>query len=144
MRFPDDEADLYRRFVVRQPRKVSTDHVVKMDGRLWETPRGLGDGWVEVTRHVLDGRLWVVHEGRMVELAELDPHANATDRRGTVDADRPLSSEGVPTTAASLAYDQDFQPLVDADGGFPETDDPQNPQDSQNPQDPPTNEEDDP
>ena len=29
-------------------------------------PRGLGDAWVEVVRHVLDGRLWVVHEGRML------------------------------------------------------------------------------
>ena len=144
LRFPDDETDLYRRFVVRQPRKVSVDHVVKMDGRLWETPRGLGDGWVEVTRHVLDGRMWVVHEGRMVELAELDPHANATDRRGTVDTDRPLPSEGVPTTAASLAYDQDFQPLVDADGGFPETDDPQDPPDPPDPPDQPTDEENDP
>jgi len=123
---PDDEADLYRRFVVRQPRKVSTDHVIQMDGRLWEAPRGLGDSWVEVIRHVLDGRLWVPHEGRMVELAQLDPHANASDRRGRPgrpDDDRPLLSEGVPHTAASLAFDQDFQPLVDPGGGFPETDD---------------------
>ena len=103
---------------MRQPRKVSTDHVIKMDGRLWEAPRGLGDGWVEVVRHVLDGRLWVLHEGRMVELAVLDPTANATDRRAVGDADRPVASEGVPTTAADLAFAQDFRPLVDPEGGF--------------------------
>lgn len=120
LRFPDDEDDLYRRFVVRQPRKVSTDHVIKMDGRLWEAPRGLGDSWVEVVRHVLDGRLWVLHEGRMVELAELDPTANATDRRAAGHADRPVASEGVPTTAADLAFAQDFRPLVDPEGGFPQ------------------------
>lgn len=119
LRFPANQADLYRRFVVRQSRKVSTDHVIKMDGRLWEAPRGLGDDWVEVVRHVLDGRLWVLHEGRMVELAELDEHRNATDRRGTTH-DAPLPSEGVPHTAASHAYDRDFLPLVDADGGFPD------------------------
>ena len=124
LRFPEDNADLYRRFVVRQARTVSKDHVIKMGGRLWEAPRGLGDSTVEVTRHVLDGRLWVLHEGRMVELAELDAHANASDQRGapTRSDDRPLPSEGVPHTAASLAYDQDFQSLVDPDGGFPETD----------------------
>jgi len=122
LRFPDDEDDLYRRFVVRQPRKVSTDHVIKMDGRLWEAPRGLGDGWVEVIRHVLDGRLWVLHQGHMVELAELEPTANATARRAAA-ADRPVASEGVPTTAADLAFAQDFRPLVDAEGGFPEHDD---------------------
>jgi putative transposase len=124
LRFPADEADLYRRFVVRQSRKVSADHdeqvrfVIKMDGRLWEAPRGLGDGWIEVVRHVLDGRLWVLHEGRRVQLAELDPHANATDRRGTGHDESPLPCEGLPHTAAQHAYDQDFLPLVDPDGGF--------------------------
>ena len=120
LRFPDDEADLYRRFVVRQPRKVSIDHVIKMDGRLWEVPRGLGESWVEVVRHVLDGRLWVLYQGRMVELAPLDEHANATHRRATDDEDRPLLCEGVPTTAARLAYDLDVLPLVDPEGGFAE------------------------
>ena len=123
LRFPANEADLYRRFVVRQSRKVSADHVIKMDGRLWQAPRGLGDGWVEVVRHVLDARLWVLYQGRMVELAVLDPHANATDRRGTVHNESPLPCEGVPHTAASHAYDQDFLPLVDADGGFPDEQD---------------------
>ncbi|TET52331.1 MAG: transposase, partial [Anaerolineales bacterium] len=118
LRFPEDHADLYRRFVVREPRKVSADHVIKVDGRLWEAPRGLGDTWVEVTRHVLDGRFWVLHEGRMVELAELDPHANATEPRSYIGDDQPLSSEGIPTTAARLAFDHDLRPLVDSEGGF--------------------------
>ena len=123
LRFPDDEADLSRRFVVRQPRKVSTDHVIKMDGRLWEAPRGLGESWVEVVRHVLDGRLWVLYQDRMIELAELDEHANATQPRAAAGADGPVPSEGIPTTAAHLAYDQDFLPLVDPEGGFTEQDD---------------------
>ena len=123
LRFPEDEADLYRRFVTRLPRKVSADHIIKMDGRLWEAPRGLGDQRVEVVRHVLDGRLWVLHQGRMVELAQLDEHGNATDRRTAAEAQGPVPSEGIPTTAASLAYDQDFRPLIDSEGGFPETHD---------------------
>jgi putative transposase len=123
LRFPDDEADLYRRFVVRHARKVSSDHVLKEDGRLWEVPRGLGGTWVEVVRHALDGRLWVLHEGRTVELAELDAHHNATDRRGYAQDERPLSSEGVPTTAASLAFRHDLLPILDPDGGFSETQD---------------------
>ena len=118
LRFPQDEADQYRRFVVREPRKVSADHVIKADGRLWEAPRGLGDSWVELTRHVLDGRLWLLHEGRMVELAELDPQANATQRRGYLGDEQPLASEGIPSTAARLAFDHDLRPLVDLDGGF--------------------------
>ncbi|MHC4789708.1 MAG: transposase family protein [Planctomycetota bacterium] len=118
LRFPEDEADLYRRFVVHDRRKVSKDHVIQVDGKLWEAPRGTGDSWIEVVRHVLDGRLWVLHEGHTILLAELDPHANAQQPRGTPGA--PLASEGVPTTAADLAFDRDFLPLVDPDGGFPD------------------------
>jgi len=123
LRFPENEADLYRRFVVRLPRKVSADHVIKMDGRLWEAPWGLAGQRVEVVRHVLDGRRWVLHQGRMVELARLDEHTNATDRRAAAEAQGPVASQGLPTTAASLAYDQDFLPLVDPDGGFPKQQD---------------------
>lgn len=126
LRFPADEADLYRRFVVREPRKVSSDHVIRADGRLWEAPRGMGDSWVQVTRHVLDGRFWVLHEGRMVQLAELDPHANATDRRSSLGDEQPLSSEGIPTTAARLAFDHDLRPLVDSEGGFRDEQDKEN------------------
>jgi len=54
----------------------------------------------------------------MVQLAELDPHANATERRSYIGDDQPLSSEGIPTTAARLAFDHDLRPLVDSDGGF--------------------------
>ena len=126
LRFPEDETDLYRRFVVREPRKVSSDHVIRADGRLWEAPRGLGDTWVQVTRHVLDGRFWVLHEGRMVQLAELDPHANATGRRSYIGDDQPLSSEGIPTTAARLAFDHDLRPLVDSEGGFRDEQDKEN------------------
>jgi len=123
LRFPEDSADLYRRFVVRQSRKVSADHVIKAYGRLWEAPRGLARSWVEVARHVLDGRIWVLHDGRMVELAELDPHGNATDPRGRAVTDhRPLASEGVPTTAATTAFDHDMRPLVGPDGGFSDDD----------------------
>jgi len=126
LRFPEDHAELYRRFVVREDRKVSSDHVIKIDGRLWEAPRGLGNSWVQVTRHVLDGRLWVLHEGRMVELAELDTHANATERRGYAADQQPLASEGVPRTAAILAFEHDLRPLVGPDGGFDDQQDKHN------------------
>jgi len=126
LRFPEDHAELYRRFVVREDRKVSSDHVIKIDGRLWEAPRGLGDSWVQVTRHVLDGRLWVLYEGRMVELAELDAHANATERRGYAADQQPLASEGVPRTAAILAFEHDLRPLVGPDGGFDDQQDKHN------------------
>jgi transposase InsO family protein len=129
LRLPADEADLYRRFVVHESRKVSKDHVIQIHAKSWEAPRGLGDRWTELTHHVLDDRHWVLCEGRMVELAELDPHANATDRRAA--PDRPLPSEGVPTTAATLAFGHDLGPLVGPDGGFSDRDEPQDEQEKE-------------
>ena len=121
LRFPTDDADLYRRFVVRAMHKVSNDHVIKADGRLWEAPRRSAASWVEVARHVLDGRLWVQHQGRMIELAELDPHTNATAPRGSGSAPQPTADEDgeePPATAAGIAYANDLRPLVDPEGGY--------------------------
>ena len=54
----------------------------------------------------------------MVQLAELDVHANATGSRGYIGDDQPVSSEGIPATAARLAFDHDLRPLVNSEGGF--------------------------
>ena len=128
LRFPTDDADLYHRFVVRAMHKVSNDHVIKADGRLWEAPRRSAASWVEVARHVLDGRLWVQHQGRMIELAEVDPHANATAPRGSGRAPQPTADEDgeeLPATAAGIAYANDLRPLVDPEGGYSDPQDDQ-------------------
>ena len=128
LRFPTDDADLYRRFVVRAMHKVSNDHVIQTGGRLWEARRRSAASWVEVARHVLDGRLWVLHEGRMIELAELDPHANATEPRGSGSASQPSAGEDgeeLPATAAGIAYANDLRPLVDPEGGYSDPQDDQ-------------------
>jgi len=116
LRLPKDEADLRRRFVVTDQRKVSADHVIQAGGKEWEAPWGLGGQTVQIARHVLDDKLWVLHDGKYVELAELDAEANATDRRGK--AKGPLRAEGVPKTAATEAYEQDVRPVTGPDGGF--------------------------
>ena len=134
LRFPTDDADLYRRFVVRALHKVSNDHVIKAAGRLWEAPPRSARSWVEVARHVLDGRLWVQHQGRMIELAELDPHANATEPRGSGRAPQPTTDEDgeqLPATAAGIAYANDTRPLVDDEGGFADQPDHEQPDQEQ-------------
>jgi len=123
LRFPQDDDDLYRCFVVRELRTVSSDHVIRHGGALWEAPRGMADDKVEVIRHVLDGRLFVVHHGEVIELHELDLAANATQRRGDPADNRPLDGEGIPNTAAALAFAQDMAPIVGPDGGFSDKDD---------------------
>ena len=118
LRFPDDDADLRRRFLVREQRLVSADHVIQYGGELWEAPRGLAKQRVEVVRHVLDGHLHVQHRGELVRLHLVDVHANATDRRGYPGDNKPLESEGLSQTAATIAFKRDFGPVVGRDGGF--------------------------
>ena len=118
LRLPESEAALRACFVVQETRTVSEDHVIQLGGKLWEAPRGLAGQTVEVIRHVLDGHLSILHAGRSLRLAELDPHANAADRRA--ESGSPVAGEGVPTTAASAAFDQDNGPITGPDGGFPD------------------------
>ena len=118
LRWPDDEQNLRARFVVHEQRLVSADHVIQHGGKLWEAPRGLARQRVEVVRHVLDGHLSVPHRGALVRLHEVDLHANATDRRGYPNDNKPFEGEGVPKTAAMTAFDNDFGPVVGPDGGF--------------------------
>ena len=123
LRFPDDEADLYRRFVVREFRTVSSDHVIQHGGADWEAPRGMAGDKVEVIRHVLDGRLFVVHHGQVVQLHPVDLAANAQQRRGYPADHRPLDGEGIPITAAASAFARDMAPIVGPDGGFVDKED---------------------
>ena len=121
LRFPDNEATLRARFIVTEPRRVSNDHIIQYEGRLYEAPRGLARERVLVRRQVLDGELSILHDGRVVTLHEVDLAANARDHRGR--AAVPLPEVAPVKTAASVAFERDFAPVVDADGGFSRPDD---------------------
>lgn len=123
LRMPESPQAYRAQFVVRESRQVSKDHVIKHGGKLWEAPRGLARASVEVIRHVLDGHLYVLHHGRLVQLHEVDLAANAFDRRGYVGDELPQPDEGVPTTAATLAFKRDYAPITGPDGGFSHTED---------------------
>jgi putative transposase len=117
LRFAESDADLRRRFVVRESRDVSKDNVIQHGGTLWEVPRGHARTTVTVHRQVLDGTLSILHEGRLVRLHPVDTTANAYARRAQA---RPTAEEPSvpPITAAMLAFERDLGPLVGPDGGF--------------------------
>ena len=57
----------------------------------------------------------------MIKLAEVDPHANATEPRGSGRAPQPTAGEDgeePPATAAGIAYANDLRPLVDPEGCY--------------------------
>lgn len=106
--------------MVTEARKVSADHVISYRSTLYEVPRGLGGSWIDVQRQVLTGALFILHDGTLMRLHPVDLAANATSRRGRrkTDEAEAVPGDAVPKTAATMAYERDFSPLVAKDGGF--------------------------
>lgn len=120
LRFPESMAELDAHFIVTEARKVSKDHIIKHGGELYEVPRGLGGEWIDVRRHVLKGTLEILHDGHPVRLHPLDLAANAKAERAARKSkdEAPVPGDAVPKTAAAMAFERDFSPLVGPDGGF--------------------------
>ncbi len=123
LRFPDDDQALRERFVVTETRKVSADHILSYAGTDYEVPRGHARTTIQVHRRLLSGELHVLHDGHLVQLHPVDLARNALDRRAQVP--RPDDDEGTPKTAAALAFDKEFRPVVLDDGSCPPLPDPE-------------------
>ncbi len=120
LRFPENDEELRRRFVVHLKRRVSSDHIVSINSVLYEVPRGYAGCRVILHRRVLDDSLAFLHQGRLIELAPVDLAANARARRGrrerSGDDDE---AKALPKSAADLIFERDLGSVVDPDGGFP-------------------------
>jgi len=130
LRFPASEELLRSKFVATELRTVSGDNVLSFDGTAWEVPRGHAGKRVRVHRQLLDDALFVLHDGRFVRLHPVDLAGNAVDRRAPRQA--PAAAQPAPgepdgpapaRSAATLAFDRDFGPVVGPDGGFAATTD---------------------
>jgi len=117
LRLPESEEDLSSRFFVTEWRKVGNDHVVPLDSVDYETPAGYAGTRVPLYRHVLEGTVHLLHEGRLVRLQPVDPADNARNRRARKAQELPPA--GPTRGAADLAFANDFGPVVGPDGGFP-------------------------
>lgn len=114
---PENLTALNDCFVVRFTRMVSNDHVISVDGIDFEVPRGLARSKLTVHRQILDGTLRILHQKRMVRLHPVDLTANALARRGQTPT--PTEVAAVPLkSAADIAFERDFHPIVGSDGGF--------------------------
>lgn len=118
LRMHESDAELREKFVISETRKVSLDHIVSVDGVAYEVPRGHGGTRLAVRRHVLEGTLSVLHEGRVVRLHPVDLAANASARRGKPSAEHDDEQAPAPRTAAMRAFDRAYGPVVARDGGF--------------------------
>lgn len=105
-------------FLLTFTRRVRKDNVIPYQSIAYEVPRGYAGQQLTITRHLLEGdALSIVHHDRRLRLHPVDLTANAYDRRGRGEAAPPPPS-APPRTAAQLAFDNQFAPLLDADGGY--------------------------
>lgn len=120
LRLPPDMDKFRAGFVAHPRRRVSKDHIVTFGPDRYELPTGCGYGGTRVTLHrnVLDGRIHFLHQGRMILLHPVDLAKNARSRRGKGPKKKQQDIQPLTKGAADLAYEQDFSPLVDPDGGF--------------------------
>ncbi len=128
LRFPEDREALKRKFEVSVKRRVTADNTVSLDSVVYEIPRGYDGTKVILRRRLLDGgKAFFLHEGRFIELHPVDLEVNARSPRGRGPKHQEEVEQPLPASAADLAYERDFGPVVSPDGGYPDCDPSSNP-----------------
>lgn len=125
LRMPESDAALRSKFLEPLERRVTADNAVSVDNVAYEMPRGYAGARVTLYRRLLEGdRIACLHEGHLVDLAPVDLAANAHARRARATSDEDVAHP-LPPRAADIAFQRDFAPVVDVDGGFRDDPDPQ-------------------
>ena len=121
--FPENDDDLRGRFVVYLDRTSSKDHIVSIYGIAYEVPRGLADQKLTIHHRLLPDTYAVRTDGKLVDLHPVDLAANARSRRGRHAGNTDHDDEAglLPKSAADMAFERDFRPVVTADGGLSDT-----------------------
>ena len=124
LRLPESRERLASKFELSIERRVSSDHGVSIGSVEYEMPRRYAGTKVTLYRRLLNGTIGFTHQGKVIELQPVDPAANARAQRAR-DLRRDEPRAMPPTTAAELAFNRDFAPILNADGGFsaPDNDD---------------------
>lgn len=118
LEFPLDRQWLDDQFLLTIERRVSPDNLIPYKDVDYELPRGYAGQRIQITRRLLDGTLSIMHEGRAIVLHPVDTTANAYARRARKASPLPSPPKRPPKTAAALAFESDYQPLVDDEGNY--------------------------
>ncbi|MBW2735623.1 MAG: transposase [Deltaproteobacteria bacterium] len=112
-------------FTVNFERRVSNDHVVKVDSTLYEVPRGHAGEWIVIYRRLLErtpetDALYVEHQGRLVHICPVDLEFNATSGRSRRETANDEITQVPAKSSSTLSFERTFQPMTDPDGGYPD------------------------
>jgi putative transposase len=101
-----DEAKLRDALTVRARRRVRRDTTVSVLGKDWELDQGFLTGRVVTLAYsLLDGAPWIEHEGRRLDLHQVDPIANARRKRLPRRSGQPAATSTRPFDPAQALLD---------------------------------------
>ena len=118
LRFPESHDALRRKFEIWIERRVSTDHIVSVSSVRYEVPKGHAGRIVLLRRRLLDGTIGFLHGSEVIDLHPVDTIANARAPRARAGQEDESTQAMPPKSAADLAFDRDFGPVVGDDGGL--------------------------
>lgn len=112
-------------FTVELERRVSSDHIVKVDSMLYEVPRGHSGEWIPIHRRLLEktaeqDALYVEHQGRLVRIHPVDLAFNATSGRGRGSPEGDQVAAVPAKSSSTLSFERTHGSMLDPDGGFPD------------------------
>jgi len=116
-------------FTIPFQRRVSADHVVSVDGILYEVPRGHAGEKATLYRRMLEmteqhDALYIRHKGELVRLHPVDLAFNATSGRARPEKTHEDDRPAVPAKSAStLSFEKTYRSMLETDGGYPDNED---------------------
>lgn len=116
LKFPENMDALENLFVIERRRKISRDNILQIAGKSLEMPRGYSGRVVSVLENTISGEVMFLHDGKTVKLQEVDLLANANIKRIPMISNESDRRNAVTHSAARIAFEQMYSPIVDSDG----------------------------
>jgi putative transposase len=116
LKFPESMDALESIFIIERRRKVSRDNIVQVAGKSLEMPLGYAGRLVSVFENTISGEVTYLHNGETMRLHVVDLEANAHAKRGPMKGDQDERRNAKTNSAARIAFEQMYPPVVDSDG----------------------------
>lgn len=120
----DDIKSLKQHFIITKRRKVAHDNVVMIGRVPHDLPGGYAGRIVDVEHDFIANTHWFLHDEKRIRLQPTNLSDNARTKRSKKARKALEETPLTPvTTAARLAFEQDFAPIINEYGDFPKTPD---------------------
>lgn len=116
LKFLATSNELEECFCIRENRKVRSDNCITYNGVIYQLPYGYAGKRINLDFNLIKQTLHFISDTSSILLHEADPEANA--RRAPFRSPKIDPKPPDFMTAAEIAFNKDFQPIVDHDGGF--------------------------